>query len=170
MTFLYVAYGSNLHPLRLAERTPSCRAVGVATLVGYELRFHKRSLMSDDGSGKCDAYATGRPEDAVHGAVYRIDARELAALDAAEGRGYGYERVTAQVGGAGGNLAVQLYVAQPDWIDPGLAPYDWYLELVVRGARHHGLPAAYRRRLAGTRAIRDPDARRSERWLRLAGT
>ena len=94
MTFDYFAYGSNLHPLRLAARTPSCRVVGPASLAGHALRFHKRSLASGDASGKCDAYATGSCADVVHGAIYRIDRRELPVLDAAEGNGRGYRRVT----------------------------------------------------------------------------
>jgi hypothetical protein len=170
MTFDYFAYGSNLYPFRLAERTPSCRIIGAARLVGHQLRFHKRSNVPDDGSGKCDAFATGRDEDAVYGAVYRIPLSELPALDAAEGNGRGYERVTArvEVRRTGTPMAAQLYVAQAAWIEPALAPYDWYLELVVNGARHHGLPHGYLRRLARIRTIADPDTRRAARHFSLA--
>jgi gamma-glutamylcyclotransferase (GGCT)/AIG2-like uncharacterized protein YtfP len=170
MTFDYFAYGSNLHPWRLAERTPSCRIIGAASLVGFQLRFHKRSLAPADASGKCDAYATGRAADVIHGAIYRIHRSELPALDAAEGRGCGYERITARVElhRARRSMDVQLYVAQAEWSEPTLAPYEWYLELVVSGARHHGLPEAYRTRLAGTPALPDPDAERAARHFRLA--
>lgn len=169
MTFDYFAYGSNLHPLRLAARTPSCRIIGAARLARHELRFHKRSLVPDDLSGKCDAFATGRATDVVYGAVYRIRVGDLPALDAAEGNGRGYERVTVDVEvlRAGGRMPVQLYVAQSDWIEPTLAPYDWYLELVMTGARHHGLPADYRRRLERVAAIADADPARAARHFRL---
>lgn len=168
MTFDYFAYGSNLHPARLAERTPSCRAIGAATLVGYTLRFHKRSKAAGDMSGKCDAWATGRRDDVVHGAIYRIHRRDLPALDAAEGNGRGYERVTIQAFSPGRRYDVQVYVAQPGWIDAALKPYDWYLEFVVRGAGHHGLPDAYRRGLARTPSMPDPDSARAARHFALA--
>lgn len=168
MTFHYFAYGSNLHPLRLAARTPSCEALGPATLTGHALRFHKRSLAAGDGSGKCDAFATGRHQDEVHGAVYRIHRSDLPALDAAEGRGRGYERITTRAMTAAGPVAVETYVAQAAWIDPTLRPYDWYLEFVVRGAHHHRLPATYRRRLMRVEAVADPDARRAAEHFWLA--
>ena len=168
MSFLYFAYGSNLHPLRLAERTPSCRAIGPARLRGYALRFHKRSLADGDESGKCDAFATGSPDDVLHGAVYRIDLDDRPLLDAAEGNGRGYDRVVRQAETSAGSMAVELYVAQAGWIDPALRPFDWYLELVVRGAAHHGLPIDYRREVERTRVKRDADARRSERHYRIA--
>ena len=168
MSFLYFAYGSNLHPLRLAERTPSCLAIGPARLRGYALRFHKRSLAAGDGSGKCDAFATGRPDDVLHGAVYRIDLDDRPALDAAEGNGRGYDRVVRNAETSAGSLAVELYVAQAGWIDPALRPFDWYLELVVAGAAHHELPIDYRHRVERTPVMRDADARRSERHYRLA--
>ena len=170
MTFDYFAYGSNLYPFRLAERTPSCRIIGAARLAGHQLRFHKRSNVQDDASGKCDAFATRRREDVVYGAVYRIPLSELPDLDLAEGNGRGYERVTAQVEvrRAGAPMAVQLYVAQAAWIEPSLVPYDWYLALVVSGARHHGLPPSYRRRLGRIRAMADPDAGRAARHFSLA--
>jgi hypothetical protein len=168
MTFDYFAYGSNLHPLRLAARTPSCRALGPARLAGHKLRFHKRSLAAGDDSGKCDAYATGDPVDVVHGVVYRIDLRDLPALDAAEGNGDGYQRVTARVVGAAGAVAAETYLASPAWIDRGLRPYDWYLEFVVRGAGHHALPPAYRAALARTPAVPDPDRARAAQHFALA--
>ena len=49
----YLAYGSNLHPLRLTLRVPSARVIGVVEMPGYMLEFHKRSI---DGSGKCLIY------------------------------------------------------------------------------------------------------------------
>ena len=66
-SFLYFAYGSNLHPARLAARTPSCHALGRAVLARHVLRFHKRGR---DGSAKCDAWFTGDPTDRLYGVVY----------------------------------------------------------------------------------------------------
>ncbi len=53
---VYLAYGSNMSTARLRKRMPSCKPLGIATLPGHALRFHKRSM---DKSGKCNAFASG---------------------------------------------------------------------------------------------------------------
>jgi hypothetical protein len=163
----YFAYGANLHPERMRRRVPSAQPLGCAVLTGHVLRFHKQSRK--DGSGKCDAHYTGRPQDRVYGAVYSLAAAEKAALDAIEGPGYEVaERVVIH---AGTQRAVFLYRARPDAVRRGLRPYDWYHALVVSGARHHGLPEAYVERLAAVAANPDPDAGRAakEHALLTAG-
>src|SRR5690606_34185064 len=85
--FRTFAYGSNMLSARLKQRCPSARALGVAQLSGYALRWHKSST---DGSGKCDVVHDNART--VFGVVFEIDASELAALDQAEGRGHGYDR------------------------------------------------------------------------------
>lgn len=154
----YFAYGSNLHPERLRRRTPSCEAVGVAELPGYALRFHKRGRPC--GSGKCDAYFTGDPEDRVHGVVYRLDPRERRALDDCEGLGFGYEMRWTQLRCGPALYEVFFYVARPPHVDPGARPFSWYRDLVLHGARYHGLPAGYCARIADTGCSPDPDQRR----------
>lgn len=56
----YFAYGSNMSLLRLWQRVPSAVRIGVFTLQGHQLRFHK---LGKDGSGKCDAYQTNNTLD-----------------------------------------------------------------------------------------------------------
>ena len=52
-----LAYGSNLHPFRLAQRRiRSARPIGVVPMQGKRLAFHKKS---GDGSGKCLFYERG---------------------------------------------------------------------------------------------------------------
>jgi hypothetical protein len=79
-----VAYGSNLHPVRLRKRVPSCRKLGTVRLEGYKLAFHKRSR---DGSGKGNALKTGDPRDVLLGVAYSIPVSEKGDLDDAEGLG-----------------------------------------------------------------------------------
>lgn len=131
------AYGSNMLSARLKERCPSARALGVAKLPGYELRWHKRSR---DGSGKGDIVPSDDSH-AVFGVVYEIDASELPALDRAEGRGCGYDRRDLQVILNGKRVTVWAYVATAT--DSALKPYAWYKAMVVAGAKEHGLPAPY---------------------------
>lgn len=79
---VYFAYGSNMSTARLRKRMPSCEALGIATLPGYALRFHKRSR---DKSAKCNAFASGN--NTVIGVLFSFDPAERAKLDEAEGVG-----------------------------------------------------------------------------------
>lgn len=166
-TFTYFAYGSNMLSDRLRFRTPSCRVLGVATLAGHTLRFHKGGA---DGSGKCDAFATGLPGDVVIGVLYAIDKTDKPALDRAEGVHHGYEDAAVTVTLADGtSRAAVAYLATDDAIDDSTTPYVWYKDFVVDGAREHDLPRAYVEHfIASVAAVPDPDpahdrARRAER-------
>jgi hypothetical protein len=139
----YFAYGSNMLTARLRERVPSAMAIGIGRLAGYALRWDKRS--GRDGSGKCDAEATGRQEDIVWGVLFELDPDEKPALDRAEGLGVGYMDKTVQVSTDTGQVTALMYYATDK--DPSLRPYHWYKALVIAGAREHGLPAGYRSRL-----------------------
>lgn len=156
---LYFAYGSNMLSARLRTRAPSATALGTATLALHELRFHKHAR---DGSAKCDAVPTGRTADAVHGVLYRIAVEDWIPLDRAEGRGAGYERHVVTLD-RGPSVRIEAYLAQPGYIALGLLPYGWYRDLVVAGAREHGLPADYVERLARQESVPDPDVEREAR-------
>lgn len=157
---LYAAYGSNLHPVRLAERIPSARLVGTARLPGWSLRFHKRSR---DRSGKC-SILTG--DDGVHFAIFDITAEDKRVLDGIEGLGNGYAAISLSFPRFDTCVS---YVAEATHVDDALRPYDWYRELVLAGARYHGFPDDYVRRIERVHAIRDPDGQRSvEQWATVA--
>ena len=144
-TLLYFAYGSNMLAARLRERCPSARPLGVATLPGYALKWHKRSK---DGSGKCDIVESGEGEAIVHGVLYEIPTHEKSKLDRAEGLGHGYKQVEIEVSRAGQSVTTVAYVATD--VDSTLKPFDWYHAHVVGGAVEHGLPAEY---IAGLRSV-----------------
>ncbi len=144
---LYFAYGSNMTSARLRARIPSARSVGAARIDGRRLVCNKRGR---DGSGKANLCAS--PGSEAWGVVYEVDAADWPELDRNEP---GYERVSAEVVTAGGErLSVQVYLATSLTDDP--VPYDWYRELVVAGAREHGLPAAYVREISELPSRRDP--------------
>ena len=155
----YFAYGSNLHTRRLRARTPSARFVAVASLPGHQLRFHKKS--DRDGSGKCDAYRTGRAEDVVLGVVWELDPEDKNRLDEIEGVGAGYTVESVEVVTADGALAAFTYRAEPHCIDASVRPFEWYKRYVVEGAREHGLDSAYVEGIEGVVADRDPDRERA---------
>jgi hypothetical protein len=153
---LYAAYGSNLHPLRLAERASSAKLMATSFLPDWSLHFHKRS---NDGSGKCNILAGSN---GIHVAIFDISAEDKLALDEIEGLGRGYSQASLSIPGIGDCVT---YVAQRSHIDGSLAPYDWYKELVLMGARVHGFPDDYLNRIRSLPARRDPDPeRRVKRW------
>lgn len=140
----YFAYGSNLHPIRLRQRVPSCRFLDVGKLTGYQLKFHKQH---PDGSGKCSVLYTGDEQHHLFGVVYSIAASEKSLLDHAEGVGQGYDVTELSLTGTQGAHSAFSYVANPDYIDDSLQPYPWYKALVVTGATRHRLPEDYVARL-----------------------
>lgn len=142
VTALYFAFGSNMKTDRLRGRCPSATPSGAARLVGYELRFNKRS--SKDGTGKANVVSTGHVASVVHGVLFELDLADLLKLDRVEGRGAGYERVEREViRGDGSAVMAWTYLASNDAIDDRLRPTRLYLSYLVHGAREHSLPAAY---------------------------
>lgn len=154
-TLLYFAYGSNMYSPRLRARAPSAGFVDVARLSGCYLSFRKRGR---DGSAKCDLEPLG--SETAWGVVYRIDAGEVEALDAAEGEGYRREPVV--VATPTRFLHAFTYRARPGWYTESV-PFDWYRDLVAAGAREHGLPEPYAAAIASWPAEPDPDPERAER-------
>ena len=136
----YFAYGSNLFIPKMRKAVPSVVPCGVARLKGYTLKFHKESK---DKSAKCDAFKTGSEKDVVHGVVYEIDEKEKRNLDRKEGLGYGYNEMEVVLESDQGTVAAFMYVADSDYIDDTLKPYSLYKQLVIEGARQHGLPESY---------------------------
>ena len=154
----YLAYGSNLHPLRLQERVPSSRLLGCLALPGYRLAFHK---LGQDGSGKCNIVRTEGADHRVHAALFSLEAWEKALLDGFEGAGYAVEEMALEWQGK--TIRPFIYIAEAEWIDDALLPYRWYREIVGLGARYHGLADEYIGSIENQEAIEDPVAERGQR-------
>ncbi|HYC00212.1 MAG TPA: gamma-glutamylcyclotransferase family protein [Candidatus Limnocylindrales bacterium] len=159
---LIFAYGSNLCAERLTARTPSARAVGIGRLRGHRLCWHKKGR---DGSGKCNALATGNAADVVWGVVYELDAAEKILLDGCEGLGRDYFEKTVTVEGNGHSWQAVVYCANQEMLDEAARPYGWYKTFVTTGARRHGLPEAYCMALEAVEACDDPLVARHRREL-----
>ena len=149
----YLAYGSNLHPRRLAERVPSARPLGVVQLPGLAIEFRKRSNTTD--SAKCDLAPA--PTAVSHGVLYEMAAGHRHLLDRAEGFGEGYDAINLTVMLGGVTYTPFVYLAQPTHITHDLKPFHWYKALVVAGARHHRLPDRYIARLEAVSSVPDPE-------------
>ncbi len=155
----YLAYGSNLHPLRLLQRVRSVKLLGIVRLPERTVIFHKRSV---DHSAKCDLVEESALVSA-YGALYTFLASERAALDAAEGFGAGYSESYLEVSLQGRSYEPFFYTASSTHIDPDLRPYHWYKALVLAGARYHHFPSVYINKLAAVESISDPDPLRAKK-------
>ena len=154
----YLAYGSNLHPLRLTLRVPNARLVGTARLDGYWLTFRKRSK---DGSSKCNLEFTDDPTHVAYGAVYDVSAEEAILLDEVEGLGNGYYKAHVEVRVSDEPCAAFVYLASQSHISGENRPYHWYKGFVLAGVRKHDFPANYARQIS--REPSKPDSNESRR-------
>jgi gamma-glutamylcyclotransferase len=153
----YLAYGSNLHPLRLMKRVPSATRLGMVVLADSKVLFHKRSI---DGSGKCMLLKDEINKPLAYGALFSIDPSEEALLDKAEGLGKGYLKKLIQCPVVGREYSAFTYVAESKAIDSSLKPYHWYKALVIEGAHYHGFPQGYISALMDLESIPDPNEQR----------
>jgi gamma-glutamylcyclotransferase (GGCT)/AIG2-like uncharacterized protein YtfP len=148
---LHFAYGSNMSRALMQPRCPSARALGVAELMGY------RFIISADGYASVVRALGAR----VHGLLWRLGPRDLAALNAYESLATGlYRAETLAVRIGSRRVPALVYVGRSRIPGP---PRPGYLELVLAAAEELALPAAYRRELArlmpgGLRARRTPNA------------
>lgn len=158
-TFLYFAYGSNMLTERLSasKRCPSAKPVGIAYAPGHTLTFTKKSL---DLSGK--ATLTEAKDSRQHGVLFEIDYSEVPDLDREEGcsSGYGRNDTFPVVRPDGEQIKAVTYLASKP--EPGLTPYDWYLALIVAGAKQHELPAA---QIEALRSIAYDNADKNQRAI-----
>lgn len=142
-TLRYFAYGSNMLRERLVARVSTAKAVAVGVVRDYQLDFAKVSV---DGSGKGDMVAT--PGGEVWGVLYEFDASQKADLDRHEGPHYQAQEVLVST--PSGDEPAWAYMAEPRRRDPSKVPYDWYLALIIAGARQGGLPQVYIQALEAT--------------------
>lgn len=156
-SFLYFAYGSNmgLRRLRAPSRAPTATLLSAAVARGRELTFDK---VGQDGSGKCDCAPASDSNAVVWGCVFDVAERDRAALDRAEGKGYGYDAATIAVETPSGIAVAHTYLATRK--SHHLKVFDWYKHHVMVGAKEAPLPVDYIARIAGVVAVPDPDDER----------
>jgi len=144
---LYFAYGSNLCRERLLERVGAAQVLGPARAPGRRLVFDKHGR---DGSGKANLVVS--PGEVTWGVVYRLAPEGFERLDRYEG---GYRRISMEVLDAGDRwIFTQTYVSARRTDDP--TPFASYKDLILEGARSHGLPAGWLETLARLPARPDP--------------
>jgi AIG2-like family len=134
---LYAAYGSNLDPRQMLERTPHSPPSASGWLVGWRLTF------GGEDSGWEGALATvvEEPGQQVFVMLYDLTTADEAALDSWEGADLGlYQKIRIRVQTLDGEHGAWLYVL--DAYEGGL-PSARYLGILADAAEAAGAPADY---------------------------
>jgi gamma-glutamylcyclotransferase (GGCT)/AIG2-like uncharacterized protein YtfP len=133
----YFAYGSNLHWPQIQRRCPSAKFLTIAKLPGYGIGITRHSRLRDCGTANVCAVAGQE----VWGAVYDVSDADLDVMDGFED-GYHREFLSVYAPDNGSQpLRVLVYVAAIEKNVP--PPNPEYKRLILEGARHWNLSAAY---------------------------
>lgn len=128
---LYFAYGSNMQRAAMRGRCPSARAIGKASLEGY------RFFVGIDGWGSVRT----SPGGIVHGVLWRLTPRDVAALHAYEllHKGlYDVRRVPVRSGAR--RVTAMIYQLRRRAAG---RPKPGYVEMIAAAARGWKLPEPY---------------------------
>jgi phage replication-related protein YjqB (UPF0714/DUF867 family) len=126
----YFAYGSNLCAQQMARRCPEASDPHPAMLADHDWLINQRGV----------ATVEPFPGSRVHGVLWRVSDRDLAALDSAEGVPVRYHRDRLTVHTTDGSSPAWVYIDHR--VEPG-APRDGYLERIIGGAVQHELPQTW---------------------------
>lgn len=142
MTYLsmyHFGYGSNLNIGFLRQYVPSAEFVMKAYISNYEVQFRFWSKRRQGGISSI----IEKPGNLVHGVIYDCDEQDMIELDILESVPQGlYNRETFKVLGEDAKwYDADLYrVSNPQG---PFTPARGYVELMLTGARQHGLDPNY---------------------------
>ncbi|MEJ5945849.1 gamma-glutamylcyclotransferase family protein [Pseudokineococcus basanitobsidens] len=135
----YAAYGSNLHPARMAERAPHSPLAETGWLHGWRLTFGGEDLGWD--GALATVVQDPSPDAAVYVGLYDLTEPDARALDEVEGADMGlYRRLRVRIDTLTGQVVAWLYVL--DGYEGGL-PSARYLGMVADAAEAAGAPDDY---------------------------
>lgn len=127
---LHFSYGANMDRAGMAKRCPGAAALGTAVLHSY------RFVITADGY----ASVAAAPGERVHGVLWRLTPRDVAALRIFESLDTGlYRSVTLPVRIGGKRRPATVYVGRRH---EG-KPRPGYLDQIIAAARDWNLPADY---------------------------
>ena len=133
---LHFAYASNMSCPHMRARCPHARAIGTMTVTGF------RFVIGPDGFASLER----KPGSRVHGVLWRLSARDLAAINAYESVDSGlYLRRQLPVRCSDVQAMALVYIARRQGEG---TPRPGYIPLVVEAAREWQLPEIYIRSLA----------------------
>ena len=144
---LHFAYGSNMSRKLMHARCPLALALGVAQLANW------RFVITRDGY----ASVVQEPGAVVHGVLWQLSARDLAAVNAYEGLNVGlYRRRILPVRFNGQRRSALTYLGRGS--ESG-RPRPAYLDVVLEAARDWHLPDDYIHALTRCSLLRPTDRR-----------
>jgi len=147
---LYFAYGSNMDPLQMEDRCPGAVESGVAVLEGWRFVINGRGVATVKNDRGC----------MVWGVLWRLSEEDESALDVYESVAEGnYRKERLVVSQHEKWVGALVYV---DPITEAGRPRVGYLDGVLAGAGHFGLPERYRAELAGWREENDGEVHISD--------
>ncbi len=141
MSTIYFAYGSNMSSSQLRAWDTTHRCIGAAELRDHRLAFLRRSLRWKAGAADI-VYAPG---ESVWGVLWELPFG-ASELDVKESAGEAYRRRPVEVHVEGAPMSAMAYEVI-DKAPTELQPRREYVQLMLDGAREHGLPRAWVRRL-----------------------
>jgi cation transport regulator ChaC len=138
----YFAYGSNMNTALMLTRCAKPVAAGVARLPQHRIAFHGYSSTWDGAVESCVS-APGRD---LWGVLYKLTPSDGDRLDSwldvrLDGTGTYFHYPARVMDGQGTTHTVLLY--KKDVLGEPRMPSREYLDVIVRGAEEHGLPARY---------------------------
>jgi gamma-glutamylcyclotransferase (GGCT)/AIG2-like uncharacterized protein YtfP len=136
----YFAYGSNLSVDQKELRTGRIRRAVRCRLPGYRFAFNKKG-----SNGQVYANIVVDDSQEVWGVIYLCNRAAIDEMDRYEGVDGGhYERKVIQViNDAGEKVNAITYSAGARFVCEDGRPSSQYLQRIVSGAKHHGLPEDY---------------------------
>ena len=155
---IYFAYGPDLNPGQMMQRSPGHRSLGVARLAAHWISFPRFS--PSDRSATISIVEN--PNGVVWGALYDVPEEDVPILNHVHGcdpegpanlNQHVAREVSVQPLGHTQPVVATTYVAVPD--DRKALPSAAYMNLILDGAHYHGLPRAY---VAALQAVRTAPA------------
>ena len=145
-TILYFAYGSNMDTATLGgRRGVALGPAGAGRAKGWRLALDKPSLL---GNGEAVATIVADPQTEVWGVLYEMSAQDFEHLSLTEGVLIDhYTRVEIDVVArspwSDHEQELRAVSLTSDHRDSSLRPSRRYMDLLLRGAAEHGLPASW---------------------------
>ena len=132
----YFAYGANLHVAQMKSLCPGSAPVCPARLEGYRLTI----ALPAASPGNRPGWATVTPEAGAYvpGALYRLHADDLPALDHFEDYPSLYDRKDVEIVTADGPLRAMIYIMRHPL--KAARPAAHYVETLRQGYRDFDLP------------------------------
>ncbi|PSF36153.1 gamma-glutamylcyclotransferase [Aphanothece hegewaldii CCALA 016] len=151
MTHAIFMYGSNLDREQLKTRAKNWDLKAQkAYLPKHELRFNKRKQDKSAAANICP-----HPTRSVWGIIVKLNNEDLYEMDFREGHPKHYARKPHTVYTFDEQKAVEvdIYIAQPKFIDDTLHPSREYLQKIIDGGHFCGLPGDYLKAIEQQRLI-----------------